>query len=78
MRALVDSQPCFNRDGKGIRASVRVLAACDAGGDTIDVEEADWALLRDCAESPDGGYPVTARGPARATFQAMIDAITGA
>ncbi len=86
---LLDSCRVFNASGPGIRASVRIERAFAADTWPVALDDADWALLRDAAETPDAGYcpALTMQGPDGVavpltipgrTFVGMVDAIANA
>lgn len=61
VRHLCDTDDRFTRTAAGIRAAVRIEAAIDSFSSSPRplhlVEEGDWALLTQAAETPTGGYP---------------------
>jgi hypothetical protein len=54
---LVNTDDKFNNSGPGIRAGMRVEEAVKKGDDLVELDESDWALLKEVAENPSKGYP---------------------
>lgn len=80
IRWKVRSDQRFNDAGAGIRAGGRLEDAAIAaeGADHVDLEQADWELLRDACETPrpmHGATPYPFAGFAMVPF---VDAIVGA
>lgn len=57
IRHLLDTDDRFTRTGAGIRMAMRIERALTQDPPRHHVEEMDWEILRQVAETPTGGYP---------------------
>jgi hypothetical protein len=58
VRYLIDGDKRFVSDGAGIRSASRVEAQLAKANGFLALEEADWARLKEAAESPSVPYPL--------------------
>ena len=90
IKHLLDSYHAFNTTGQGIRTAIRIELklqnAIDNGEDHFELDESDWSILRDAAESAPlpsleerdvNGIKIATHQIGRAILP-LIDAISGA
>lgn len=74
VRWLLDSDKRFVSDAPGIRAAVRIETQLAKADRFLALEDGDWVKLKEAAESPSVGYPLS---PAR-RLAPFLDAISNA